>query len=106
MHNIIGNVEAAIETAEQINETGTGTVFITAIFAVICVFSFIVYLYQLYRGIDKRIDERIEARVRPSIELLQDTIGVVKNLEKNTAEMNATLSILKELLITHKFLDK
>lgn len=44
--------------------------------------------------------------MKPSVELLTDTVEVVKKLEKNTAEMNATLSILKDILLTHKFLDK
>lgn len=54
---------------------------------------------RFYKTIDERIDERINKRMKPSLELLQDTVKVVKNLEKNTSEMNATLSILKDLML-------
>ena len=84
---------------EHIDTSGLTSDIIVVTAIVLGVISFIVFLYNMYRKIDKRIDERIDERIKPSIILLEDTVGVVKNLERNTAEMNATLTILKELLI-------
>lgn len=78
----------------------------STVIILISVISFVISLLRLYRALEKRIDEKIEAKMKPSVELLTDTVEVVKKLEKNTAEMNATLSILKDILLTHKFLDK
>lgn len=66
------------------------------------IISVLVSIFKLYKGIDGRIDERIDARIKPSLEVLQETVTVVKSLEHTVAEMNATLNILKEiLLMTH-----
>lgn len=78
----------------------------STVIILISVISFVISLLRLYRALERRIDEKIEAKMKPSVELLTDTVEVVKKLEKNTAEMNATLSILKDILLTHKFLDK
>lgn len=87
---------------EHIETSGLTSDIIVVAAIVIGVISFITFLYNMYRKIDKRIDERIDERIKPSIILLKDTVGVVKNLEKNTAEMNATLTILKEILLAHE----
>lgn len=87
---------------EHIETSGLTSDIVVVTAIVFGVISFIVFLYNMYRQLDKRIDERIDERIKPSIILLKDTVGVVKNLEKNTAEMNATLSILKEILLAHE----
>lgn len=68
---------------------------------IVGVVSFLVSIFKIYKGIDKRIDERIDARIKPSLDVLQETVAVVKSLEHTVAEMNATLTILKEILLTH-----
>jgi O-antigen/teichoic acid export membrane protein len=74
-----------------------------AIVAVIAsVVSFVVFIFSAYRKIDRRIDEKIDAKIKPSIAILADTVVVVKNLEKNTAEINATLAILRDILLSQQ----
>lgn len=68
---------------------------------IVGIISVLVSIFKLYKGIDGRIDERIDARIKPSLEVLQETVVVVKSLEHTVAEMNATLNILKEILLTH-----
>lgn len=102
MQNVINGITSTVQTVEQINSTGVTTGVVALIVTVLGVISFLVSLYMLFRKIDKKIDERIDARIKPSIRLLEETVGVVKNLEKNIAEMNATLTILKEILLAHK----
>ena len=76
---------------------------IMAIVAVIAsVVSFVVFIFSAYRKIDRRIDEKIDAKIKPSIAILADTVVVVKNLEKNTAEINATLAILRDILLSQQ----
>ena len=86
---------------EHIETAGLTSDIIVVSAIVLGVISFILALYKVFKNIDARIDLRIDERIKPSLELLKDTVGVVKNLEKNTAEMNATLSILKEILLAH-----
>lgn len=102
MQNIINGISHTVETVEQINSVGVAASTVSLLVAVLGVISFLVSLYVLFRKLDKKIDARIDARIKPSIRLLEETVGVVKNLEKNIAEMNATLSILKEILLAHK----
>lgn len=102
MQNVINGITHTVETVEQINSVGVTTSAVSIMVAVLGVISFLVSLYMLFRKIDKKIDARIDARIKPSIRLLEETVGVVKNLEKNIAEMNATLTILKEILLAHK----
>lgn len=102
MQNIINGITHTVETVEQINTIGVATGTVSLMVAVLGVISFLVSLYILFRKLDKKIDARIDARIKPSIRLLEETVGVVKNLEKNIAEMNATLTILKEILLAHK----
>lgn len=101
MQNIVTDVHSAIGAVEQINQLGM-TQDVTAIVVIIFgAISFVVSLWGAFKKIDKRIDDRIDARIKPSLVLLQDTVKVVKSLEKNTAEMNATLSILRDILLHH-----
>ena len=86
---------------EHIETTGLTSDIIVVTAIVLGVISFAGIMYRIFKRIDTRIDLRIDERIKPSLELLKDTVGVVKNLEKNTAEMNATLSILKEILLAH-----
>lgn len=102
MQNILTDVKTTIDTVEQINSIGM-THELTAILALLLgVVSFVVSMWNVFKKLDKRIDERIDARIKPSLILLQDTVKIVKSLEKNTAEMNATLSILRDIMISHK----
>jgi hypothetical protein len=102
MQNILTDVKTTIDTAEQINSIGMAHE-LTAILAFLLgVVSFVVSMWSVFKKLDKRIDERIDARIKPSLILLQDTVKIVKSLEKNTAEMNATLSILRDIMISHK----
>lgn len=102
MQNILTDVKTTIDTAEQINSIGM-THELTAILAFLLgVVSFVASMWSVFKKLDKRIDERIDARIKPSLILLQDTVKIVKSLEKNTAEMNATLSILRDIMISHK----
>lgn len=102
MQNILTDVKTTIDTVEQINSIGM-THELTAILAFLLgVVSFVASMWSVFKKLDKRIDARIDARIKPSLILLQDTVKIVKSLEKNTAEMNATLSILRDIMISHK----
>lgn len=101
MQNVISTVTTAANNIEQIQNTGMTSHMVIALIAVIGVVSFLVSTYSLYKKIDKRVDERIDAHIKPSLELLKDTVKVVRSLEKNVAEMNATLTVLREILLTH-----
>lgn len=102
MQNILTDVKTTIDTVEQINSIGM-THELTSILAFLLgVVSFVASMWSVFKKLDKRIDERIDARIKPSLILLQDTVKIVKSLEKNTAEMNATLSILRDIMISHK----
>lgn len=102
MQSIVNDMQTVIDSVEQINRLGM-TYELTAIIAfMLGVVSFIVTMWNVFKKLDKKIDERIDARIKPSLVLLQDTVKVVKSLEKNTAEMNATLSILRDILLSHK----
>lgn len=97
MQNMLTEVNSTIESIAQINQVGMAY----DIVVVLCVISFVVSMWSLFKKIDKRIDARIDERIRPSLDLLEDTVQVVKSLEKNTAEMNATLTILRDILLHH-----
>lgn len=102
MYTILSDVSNATASIEQINTSGMSPEIAATVIAVILGFiSFVVSAFKFYRGIDKRIDERIDDRIKPSINILQETVVVVRSLEHTVAEMNATLNILKELLLTH-----
>lgn len=106
MQNIISEVSSTIDKIEQINNAGMSTHILVAI-TIMCIvipiaIRNIFKIARIYKELDNMIDKRIEAKMGDSIEILKDTVCVVKNLEKNTAEMNATLSILKEILLSHK----
>lgn len=92
----------ALEQAQHITETGMTEHIAVASIVIIGVISFLVSIFKIYKGIDKRIDERIDARIKPSLDVLQETVAVVKSLEHTVAEMNATLTILKEILLAHE----
>ena len=103
MNAILSDVNSTVASIEQIYTSGMTSEMTTSIIVVILGFiSFVVSIYSLFKRIDKKIDERIDSHIKPSLELLHDTVGVVRNLEKNTAEMNATLRILKDILLAHK----
>ena len=91
-----------LEQVQNISNTGmTEHIAVTTV-VIVSVISFLVSIFKIYKGIDRRIDERIDARIKPSLDVLQETVAVVKSLEHTVAEMNATLTILKEiLLMTH-----
>lgn len=86
----------------RLSTLATTTDIATIVAVMLAVVSFIVSFYIACHTIDEKIDARIDDRTKPFVDLLQDTVKAVKSLEKNTAEMNATLSILKDLLITFK----
>ena len=91
-----------LEQVQHMNSTGMTEHIAVAGIVIAGVVSVLVSIFKIYKGIDKRIDERIDARIKPSLEVLQETVAVVKSLEHTVAEMNATLTILKEiLLMTH-----
>ena len=91
---IEGDENASVTTFTKIEEGVLGAI------------SFLVSIFKFYKDIDKRIDkridERIDARIKPSLDVLQETVTVVKSLEHTVAEMNATLNILKEILLAHE----
>lgn len=95
------NLITAASNIEHIHDTGMTSHMVIAMIAVIGVVSFFVSTYNLYKKIDKRVDERIDKHIKPSLELLKDTVKVVRSLEKNVAEMNATLTVLREILLAH-----
>lgn len=101
MQNVITGISTTADTIHQLNNTGMTEHITVASIVIIGVISFLVSIFKLYKGIDKRIDERIDARIKPSLDVLQETVAVVKSLEHTVAEMNATLTILKEILLTH-----
>lgn len=88
-----------LEQVQHINNTGMTEHITVAIVVIVGVISVLVSIFKIYKGIDKRIDERIDARIKPSLDVLQETVTVVKSLEHTVAEMNATLNILKEILL-------
>lgn len=91
-----------LEQVQHISNTGMTEHIAVATVVIVSVISFLVSIFKIYKGIDRRIDERIDARIKPSLDVLQETVAVVKSLEHTVAEMNATLTILKEiLLMTH-----
>lgn len=91
-----------LEQVQHMNSTGMTEHIAVAGIVIAGVVSVLVSIFKIYKGIDRRIDERIDARIKPSLEVLQETVAVVKSLEHTVAEMNATLTILKEiLLMTH-----
>lgn len=75
-----------------------------------CVISFVVSkiwnLFLVYKKINKIIDERIDSRMKSFIELTTESAKTINKLEKNTAEMNATLSIIRQVFINYISLDK
>ena len=92
----------SLEQVQQMSHTGMTEHIAVAGIVIVGVISVLVSIFKIYKGIDRRIDERIDARIKPSLEVLQETVAVVKSLEHTVAEMNATLTILKEiLLMTH-----
>jgi hypothetical protein len=92
----------SLEQIQHISNAGMTEHIAVAGIVIVGVISVLVSIFKIYKGIDKRIDERIDARIKPSLEVLQETVAVVKSLEHTVAEMNATLTILKEiLLMTH-----
>lgn len=88
-----------LEQVQHFNNTGMTEHITIATVVIIGVISVLVSIFKIYKGIDKRIDERIDARIKPSLDVLQETVTVVKSLEHTVAEMNATLNILKEILL-------
>jgi hypothetical protein len=102
MQNIITGISTTADTVHQMNNTGMTEHVEIATVVLVGVISFLVSIFKIYKGIDKRIDERIDARIKPSLEVLQETVTVVKSLEHTVAEMNATLNILKEILLMTK----
>lgn len=98
MHNLVTD----LSSLQQISETGLFGHLVFAVVSMVGVVIFLLAMYRLYKDLDKRIDERIDARLKPSLHILQETVLVVKGLEHTVAEMNATLNILKEILISHE----
>lgn len=91
-----------LEQIQHISGTGMTEHIAVAGIVIVGVISVLVSIFKIYKGIDKRIDERIDARIKPSLDVLQETVAVVKSLEHTVAEMNATLTILKEILLAHE----
>lgn len=102
MQNILTDVKTTIDTVEQINSIGMAHELMAILAFLLGVVSFVASMWSVFKKLDKRIDERIDARIKPSLILLQDTVKIVKSLEKNTAEMNATLSLLRDIMISYK----
>ena len=88
-----------LEQVHNLNSAGMTEHITIATVVIIGVISVLVSIFKIYKGIDRRIDERIDARIKPSLDVLQETVTVVKSLEHTVAEMNATLNILKEILL-------
>ena len=106
MQNIITDISTTADTIQQMNHTGMTEHVTIATVIIVGVISFLVSIFKIYKDIDnridKRIDERIDARIKPSLDVLQETVAVVKSLEHTVAEMNATLNILKEILLAQE----
>lgn len=110
MHNTINDISTTVDSIHQINSIGmTSEVMILTILS-FCVISFVVSkilnLFLVYKKINKIIDERIDSRMKSFIELTTESAKTIKKLEKNTAEMNATLSIIRQVFINYISLDK
>ena len=110
MHNTINDISNTVDTVQQINTLGKTTEETTLTILSFCVISFVVSkiwnLFLVYKKINKIIDERIDSRMKSFIELTTESAKTIKNLEKNTAEMNATLSIIRQVFINYIKLDK
>ena len=102
MQNIITDISTTADTIQHMNHTGMTEHITIATVVIVGAISFLVSIFKFYKDIDKRIDERIDARIKPSLDVLQETVTVVKSLEHTVAEMNATLNILKEILLAHE----
>ena len=98
----MNNLVTDLSVLQQISEAGVLGHLVFAIVSIVGVVIFLTAMYRLYKDLDKRIDERIDARLKPSLHILQETVTVVKGLEHTVAEMNATLNILKEILLNHE----
>lgn len=73
-----------------------------AVIALVVIATVLVTIFKIYQSIDDRIDARIDARLKPSLDLLKETAEVVKGLQQGFAQMNATLDILKEVMLQER----
>lgn len=110
MQNLIEGISATVDTVQQINKEGMTSMVAILMVAACAVVPIILHnlfkILRIHKELNTLIDSRIELKIGDSIELLKDTVRVVKSLEKNTAEISATLSILKEIMLSHKSIDK
>ena len=98
MQNIIEEITATTEAVQQINTVGTVSG-IAIIIAFVAIVSIVVSIINIYRKIEYIIDERIDNRIHQTIKAFQETIGTVKQLEHTVAEIDATLKIMKDILL-------
>lgn len=101
MQNIIEGVEATSHAIQQINALET-TSNITTVVVVLFIVSIVISIINLYRKIEHIIEEKIDEKIKPSVDILHETVVTVKHLEHVVTEMNATLIILKDILLKNE----
>lgn len=98
MQNIIEEITATTKAVQQINTVGTVSG-IAIVIAFVAIVSIVVSIINIYRKIECIIDERIDNRIHQTIKAFQETISTVKQLEHTVAEIDATLKIMKDILL-------
>lgn len=98
MQNVIEEITATTEAVQQINKVGTVSG-IAIVIAFVAIVSIVVSIINIYRKIEHIIDERIDDRIHQTTIVFQETIGTVKQLEHTVAEIDATLKIMKDILL-------
>lgn len=101
MQNLMENISSTTQAIQQINTLET-TSNITTAFVMFCIVSIVVSIINLYRKVEKIIEEKIDEKIKPSVDILHETVFTVKQLEHVVTEMNATLTILKDILLKEK----
>lgn len=101
MQNLIDNVATTTQAIQQINSMETTSNVTTGIVMFLIV-SIVVSIINLYRKIEKIIEEKIDEKIKPSVDILHETVTTVKHLEHVVTEMNATLILLKDILLHHE----
>lgn len=98
MQNIVDNINTTVDTVQQLNNVEM-TSNLALLLVMVGIISFIVYVVNIYRKVETIIDERIDAKIRPSVDILHETVETVRHLEHAVTEVNATLILLKDIII-------
>lgn len=101
MQNLIEDLSSTTQAIQQINTLETTSNVTTAI-VMFFIVSIVISIINLYRKVEKIIEEKIDEKIKPSVDILHETVITVKQLEHVVTEMNATLTILKDILLKEK----